>query len=193
MSTTATTTDPAAPANSRAQAMAQGRQADSARRRQRVLAALNRATATGVEISVSGIARAAGVDRTFLYRHRDLLAQLHALEATPPAAGDPAGPTVTRASLQADLLAAHERSVRLHSRVQHLERRLSQALGEQAWRESGLGTPADIDALNQKIAHLEQQAIDLRLQLEERDEDLAAARAANRELMAQINTTTRHR
>jgi hypothetical protein len=60
MSTTATTTDPAAPANSRAQAMAQGRQADSARRRQRVLAALNRATATGVEISVSGIARAAG-------------------------------------------------------------------------------------------------------------------------------------
>jgi len=30
---------------------------------------------------------------------------------------------------------------------------------------------------------LEQQAIDLRLQLEERDQDLAAARAANQELM----------
>jgi hypothetical protein len=193
MSDTATTTDPAAPTRSRAQAMAQGRQADSARRRQRVLAALNQATATGVEISVSGIARAAGVDRTFLYRHPDLLAQLHALEATPPATGNNTGPSVTRASLQADLLAAHERGVRLHSRVQHLEKRLSQALGEQAWRESGLGLPADIDALNQKIAHLEQQTIDLRIQLEERDEDLAAARAANRELMAQINTPTRHR
>jgi hypothetical protein len=36
---------------------------------------------------------------------------------------------------------------------------------------------------------LEQRVIDLRLQLEERDQDLAAARAANRELMAQINTT----
>ena len=83
MSTTATTTDPAAPANSRAHAMAQGRQADSARRRQRVLAALNRATATGVEISVSGIARAAGVDRTFLYRHRDLLAQAPRLGGHP--------------------------------------------------------------------------------------------------------------
>ena len=188
------TTKPAPPtASPRTEAMRKGRQADSARRRQRVIAAIDRATASGVEISVSGIARAAGVDRTFLYRHRDLLAQLHALEAAPPPGSGTAGPAVTCASLQADLLAAHERAARLHARVQHLEKRLSEALGEQAWRESGLGTPADIDALNQKITHLEQQAIDLRLQLEERDEDLAAARAANRELMAQINTTTRHR
>jgi len=39
--------------------MMKGRQADSARRRQRVLAALDRAAADGAEISVSGIARAA--------------------------------------------------------------------------------------------------------------------------------------
>ena len=89
--------------------------------------------------------------------------------------------------MQADLLAAHERAVRLHARIQQLEKRLSEVLGEQAWRESGLGAPADIDTLNQRIIHLEQQVIDLRLQLEERDQDLAAARAANRELMAQIN------
>jgi len=184
---TTTTADP------RTTPMTKGRQGDSARRRQRVITALNRAQSDGAEITVSGIARAAGVDRTFLYRHRDLLAQLHALEATPPATGDPTGPTVTRASLQTDLLAAHERAIRLNSRVQHLEKRLSQALGEQVWRESGLGVPADIDALNQKITHLEQQAIDLRLQLEERGEDLSATRAANRELMAQLNTTTRHR
>ena len=116
--------------------------------------------------------------------------KIHALEAAPPAAGGSAGPAVTRASLQADLLAAHERAVRLTARVQQLEKRLSEALGEQAWRESGLGAPADIDALNQKITHLEQQVIDLRLQLDERDEDLAAARAANRELMAQLNADT---
>lgn len=173
--------------------MRQGRQADSARRRQRVIAALNKATTDGTEISVSAIARAAAVDRSFFYRHRDLLAQLHALEATPPAAGDPAGPAVTRASLQTDLLAATERAARLHARVQQLEKRLSQALGEQAWHESGLGTPADIDALNQKITHLEQQTIDLHLQLEERDQDLAAARATNRELMSQLNTTSTRR
>jgi hypothetical protein len=172
------------------EAMKTGRQAGSARRRQRVIAALNRVHASGTEISVSGIARAAAVDRTFLYRHRDLLAKIHALEAAPPPGSSDTGPAVTRASLQADLLAAHERAIRLSARIQQLERRLSEALGEQAWRESGLGTPADIDALNQKITHLEQQATDLRLQLAERDEDLAAARAANRELMTQLNHAT---
>jgi transposase-like protein len=167
--------------------MLDGRNADSARRRRRVLAALDRRTAEGSEINVSAIARAAGVDRSFLYRHRDLLAKIHALAAEPPVTSKGTGPTVTRASLQADLLAAHERAARLHSRVQHLERRLSDALGEHAWRESGLGAPTDTGALHQQITHLEQQAIDLRLQLQERDEDLAAARAANRELMARIN------
>ncbi len=185
-----TATTPARPAatSQRTEAMRKGRQADSARRRQRVIAVLNRATTDGTQITVSGIARAASVDRAFLYRHRDLLAKIHALEASPPAAGT----AVTRASLQADLLAAHERSVRLTARVRQLENHLSEALGQQTWRESGLGVPADIDALTQQITHLEQQAIDLRLQLEERDQDLAAARAANRELMAQLNTTPRH-
>ena len=178
-------------ASPRTQAMTKGRQADSARRRQRVIAALNKAAADGTEISVSGIARAASVDRTFLYRHRDLLAQLHPLEATAPATSGNTAPGVTRASLQADLLAAHERAVRLSTRVQQLEKRLSQALGEQAWHESGLGVPPDIDALRQQITHLEQATIDLRLKLEERDEELAAARAANRELMAQLNATPR--
>ena len=167
--------------------MMKGRQRDSARRRQRVLTAIDQASADGAEISVSGIARAAAVDRTFLYRHRDLLEKIHAREATPPAVGAAPGPGVTRASLQADLLAAHERALRLTARIRQLEKRLSEALGEQAWRETGLGAPADIDAMNQKITHLEQQAADLRLQLDERDQDLTAARAANRELMTQLN------
>ncbi len=180
-------------ASPRTEAMTKGRQADSARRRQRVIAAVNRAISDGAEVSVSGIARAAAVDRTFLYRHRDLLGKIHALEAAPPATGNLTGPAVTRASLQADLLAAHDRAIRLSTRVRQLEKRLSEALGEQAWRESGLGTPADINDLNHKITHLEQQATDLRLHLAERDEDLTAARAANRELMARLNTTADRR
>jgi hypothetical protein len=171
----------------RTPAMADGRRADTARRRQRVATALERAVANGTDIGVSAIARAAGVDRGFLYRHRDLLEKIHTLAAEPPATDNATSPVVTRASLQADLLAAHERAARLHTRVQHLTKRLSEALGEHAWRESGLGTPVDIDALNQQIIHLEQQVIDLRLQLSERDDDLTAARAANRELMARIN------
>jgi hypothetical protein len=174
------------PKTARADAMTKGRQADSSRRRQRVIAALSKAAADGTEISVSAIARVAAVDRSFLYRHRDLLAKIHATEASPPAA-EAAAPAVTRASLQADLLAAHERALRHAARIRQLEHRLSEVLGEHAWRESGLATPTDTGALSQKITHLEQQAIDLRLQLEQRDEDLAAARAANRELMAQLN------
>jgi polyhydroxyalkanoate synthesis regulator phasin len=177
MNSTPATASPAA-------AMAEGRRADSARRRQRVLKALNAAATSGEEITVSSIARLAGVDRTFLYRHRE---QIHALEAQPPSAPG-TGPAVSRASLQADLLAAQQRAARLAARVQQLEHRLSELLGQQAWHESGLGAPADIDALNQKITHLEQHVTDLRLQLEERDQDLDAARAANRELMAQINS-----
>jgi Family of unknown function (DUF6262) len=115
----------ARPVNPRTSAMTKGRQADSARRRQRVIAALSKAVSDGTEISVSGIARAAGVDRAFFYRHRDLLARLHALQATPAVAGDGNGPGVSRASLQTDLLAAGERAARLHSRVRQLENRLT--------------------------------------------------------------------
>jgi len=190
---TATTAQAGDQPNPRTAAIRQGRQADSARRRERVIAVLGRAATDRTEISASGIARAAGVDRSFLYRHRDLLDKIHALEATPPAPADTFGPAVTRASLQADLLAAGERAQRLNSRVRQLEKRLSEALGEKAWQESGLGVAPDIDALNQTISHLEQQAIDLRLQLDERDQDLAAARAANRELIAQLNTAQRNR
>jgi hypothetical protein len=171
--------------------MRKGRQADSARRRQRIITALERASRDGAEISVSAIARAAGVDRSFLYRHRDLLAKIHALEAAPPAGGQASGPGVTRASLQADLAAAHERALRLTSRIRQLEHRLSEALGEQAWHESGLAAPADPGRLTQENSQLQQQVIDLRLHLDERDQDLAAARSANRELMAQLNQAIR--
>jgi hypothetical protein len=176
VSTTATT--------GRTAAMAEGRRADTARRRQRVVKALNDAATRGEDLSVTAIARTAGVDRTFLYRHRDLLGQIHAI-ASQPTTGIAAAPS--RASLQADLLAAQQRAVRLHTRVRQLEQRLSQLLGKQTWRESGLGAPDDVDQLKQRLIHLEQQTVDLRLQLDERDQDLTAARAANRELMTQLN------
>lgn len=191
MTTTVSSGPPSvASPNRRTQAMLDGRHIDTAHRRQRVITAMERGH--GSEISISSIARAAAVSRSFLYRHPDLLESIHALACELPATAQGKA-VVTRASLEADLLAAHERAARLNARVQHLERRLSEALGEQAWRESGLGTPADIGALQHQITHLEQQLIDLRLQLDERDEDLAAARAANRELMTRINAPSRDR
>lgn len=137
-------------------------------------------------MSVSAVARSAGVDRTFLYRHPDLLAHVHALATEPPPhAGR--GPTVSRTSLQADLLTANARGARLTEQVRQLEQRLSEALGQQIWQRTGIGPSADIDRLQARITELEQQNLDLRLQLEEKDDELSAARAANRELTKTIN------
>lgn len=169
------------------QAMLEGRRADTGRRRQRVLAALADAAKNGTDTSVAAIARRAGVDRTFLYRHRDLLAQIHAQAAEPAATPGGHGPAVSRASLKADLAAADARTARLASMVRRLEQRLSEVLGDQVWRESGIGGPEDTEQFKARITTLEQRVIDLELRLQERDDDLAAARAANRELMAQLN------
>ncbi len=62
--------------NPRTAAMAEGRRADTARRRQRVIKALNDAAARGEDLSVTAIARTAGVDRTFLRRCARLLNSL---------------------------------------------------------------------------------------------------------------------
>ena len=66
-------------------------------------------------------------------------------------------------------------------------------LGEQAWRESGLGTPEDIDALRRRITELEQTVVELNRKLEECEEELDAARAANREMITQFNAGSRKR
>ncbi|MGP3974438.1 DUF6262 family protein [Streptomyces sp. 8N114] len=167
--------------------MRRGRQDGTDRRRQRVTNALKAAAQNGTPISVSGIARQAGVDRTFLYRHRDLLALVHAAEFK-PAAQDPAGATpVSRASLQADLANAQARNTRLATRIQQLEKRISETLGEQVWRESGLGATADIEELQRRITRLEQDKVDLAGRLEECQADLEAARSANRELTRALN------
>ncbi len=100
------TTRPAA-ASKRSEAMRKGRQADSARRHQRVITTLERASNDGAEISVSAI---------------------HALQAAPAASGQASGPGITRASLQAGLAAEHERTLRLTSRIRP-KHRLSEALG----------------------------------------------------------------
>lgn len=156
--------------------MSDGRRADSARRRERVLKALDTMLRNDADITVSALARTARVDRTFLYRHHDLLQRVHAAAAGPPQEGRIAA--VSRASLQTDLANALERNKRLAARVRQLEKRLSQALGEAAWAGSGLGAPADIDQLQRHITMLEQNLADVQGQLDERADELEAARAS---------------
>jgi hypothetical protein len=54
---------------------------------------------------------------------------------------------------------------------------------------SGLGAPDDIDTLQRRITNLEQHIVELRRQLADKVDDLAAARATNRELMTALNRT----
>lgn len=166
-------------------ALTESRRRDSASRRQRVVSALERLAAAGDDLSVSSVARAARVHRSFIYRHADLHAAVltRATQDIIPPDGSRAG----RQALQAELANALHRSSRQTHRINQLEVKLSQILGESAWRESGLGAPKDADQLQQRVTTLEQQLAGTAAELAARDEDLTAARNANRELMAQLN------
>jgi chromosome segregation ATPase len=171
-----------------AQHLTAARRADSDRRRSKVTEALNRLHADGAEITVSAVARAAGVDRSFLYRHHDLRTQILQQADQPET---PASPRTSTRSLLADLanLRAHNERLRQHNAK--LTQRLSEILGDDAFRTAGLTQPDDSQALRTRLADLEQQLLDCRQDLQDRDDELAAARAANRDLMTAINSPTR--
>ena len=168
-----------------AESLIAARRRDTTRRRQRVLNALDQLAAAGQEISVSAVARAAGVDRSFLYRHHDLRAQIHARSADP--AASPASTAASKQSLLADLANLREQNQRLRRQNTDLTARLSEVLGEEVFRASGIGRTDDTEALRTRVGQLEQQVLDLRQELEERTDDLDAARAANRDLMTLAN------
>jgi septal ring factor EnvC (AmiA/AmiB activator) len=60
-------------------------------------------------------------------------------------------------------------------------------LGDRAWRESGPGAPEDVEKLKRRITELEQEVVDVTRQLDQRGQELDAARAANREMITQLN------
>jgi transposase len=149
---------------------------------------VDRLASTGEEISVAAVARAAGVDRFFLYRHHDLRAQI--LQRAAQAQPDTSMPRTTQVSgqsLLADLANCRAHNERLRRQVTKLARRLSELLGAEVFRASGLGGPDDTEQLRRQVAQLEQTTADLRDQLQECTEELEAARATNRELMAEVN------
>jgi hypothetical protein len=143
----------------------------------RVLSALEYATATGSELSISAPARTARVHRSFIHHHRDLHDAIATARQPPPAAPT----TVSNASLRTELTNVKAQNQRLLRHLTNLEKRLSELMGEQVYRTSGIGAPDADDDLRQHVHHFSQRLTDLRQQLEERTEELTAARAANRE------------
>jgi len=80
-----------------------------------------------------------------------------------PTTNNTTGPQVSRNSLLSELANLTGRNTRLAGQVARLEQR--------------------------KLDHLEQQVAELRDQLAEREEDLQASRATNRQLMTHLNGT----
>jgi hypothetical protein len=76
----------------------------------------------------------------------------------PPTTGG-APSLVSRACLQADLANVQERNGRMDARIRQLEKKLSELLGEQAWRQSGLGAPEDIDVLKRQVNELDRCSV----------------------------------
>jgi polyhydroxyalkanoate synthesis regulator phasin len=103
--------------------------------------------------------------------------------------GSPASTAASKQSLLADLANLRDQNRRLRKQNTDLTARLSEVLGEEAFRAGGIGRADDTEALRARVGQLEQQVLDLRQELEERTDDVGAARAANRDLMALANRT----
>jgi chromosome segregation ATPase len=163
-------------------ALAEARRRDVARRRQRVHQALAEMRAQAAEITISSAAA-----RARIHRHPDLRAAVIAAAEDPAASGPAGAAAVSRRSLLADNANLRERSRRLEQHARSLEDRLSELLGTQISQRTGLGPPPDVAALKDQMLALRQENLDLRRSAEEREEELAAAREANRRLMTELN------
>jgi transposase-like protein len=94
-----------------------------------VFKALDQLTGAGEEISVSSVARAAGVHRSLIHRLGDCTRPSSPARAGPHP-GTTAGTQVSRKSLLADVANLTARNGRLSAHITRLERRLSKALGQ---------------------------------------------------------------
>lgn len=171
----------------RADTLARARDRDTAARRARVLQALDQMKNSDTHVSISSVARLARVHRSFIHRHPELHTAV--TSAASEVGTIQSGATVSTASLLADVANLHGQNTRLARHITRLERRLSEAFGLQAYQDSGLGAPDNTADLHQQVATLTERVLELTAQLTDRDDDLVAVRAANRELIATMNRT----
>ena len=183
----------------RGEALRAARQLTGQRKRTLVLAAVEALVQRGRAPTIAGVARDAGVGRKFIYDHPDLRAQieLKCAQAAHRQADDMVSAArVTGASLRADLENSRVANLRLQQRLRSLERRLSQLEGAGLVADDLLAgdMPAQVaeQRLAQRVTELERQLFEAVEALRRTDEELDAARAINRELMAHANRVEPH-
>jgi uncharacterized coiled-coil DUF342 family protein len=126
------------------------------------------------------------VDRSFLYRHHDLRSQILVVAAEPDPL--PSSTRTSHRSLLADIANLRAQNERLRHQKAKLAERLSEVFGDQVFHDAGMTRTDELDGLRKRVAELEQQLLDCQQDLQDRDDELAAARAANRDLMTAINS-----
>ncbi|WP_063129862.1 DUF6262 family protein [Nocardia fusca] len=102
----------------------------SADARQRAEAAITTAARGVGRVTVAGIAKTAGVSRSWIYTKADLVDAISALQRRNPPAGRPTPSSATIESLQTRLTAANERNKQLRTQVAQLTAQLETAYGE---------------------------------------------------------------
>ncbi len=163
------------------------RRRDVDRRPARVHRAIVDMHSDGSDITIASTATRAGVHRSFIHRHADLHAAVLAAAAETIENPSPTSTTISHRSVLTENANLHALNHRLAQRIRDLEDRLSEMLGQQAFERSGLGAPTATAALQDELEHHKQLVLDLTSRIEELDEELAAAREANRGLMAELN------
>jgi Family of unknown function (DUF6262) len=104
--------------------------------RSRAVQALRELDRAGVPVTFAGVAKAAGISRSWLYTQPDISSQIRRLRketanAAGSAGGIPAAQRATDASLGARLAAALDRNKQLADENARLRRQLAHALGGQ--------------------------------------------------------------
>ncbi|TNC26398.1 DUF6262 family protein [Amycolatopsis alkalitolerans] len=165
--------------------LAQARHRDTETRQHRVHQALAEMSADGSEITVSHVARRAGVHRSFIHRHPDLHSAVIQAQAAAGTAPSPRATKIGQTSLRTENANLHAHNRRLAERITTLEHRLSEALGHQAFHRAGLAaSTADLRA---QLTEQTQASIELTGRLERREAELADARETIRRLMNENN------
>ena len=113
--------------------------------RARAIQALRELDRAGTPVTFTGVGRAAGVSRSWLYTQPDIASQIRRLRQKPDDAGSagavPAGQRPTDASLRARLTTALGRNKQLADENARLRRQLARALGDQ--RSAGVRSGND--------------------------------------------------
>ena len=99
--------------------------------RSRAVQALRELDRSGVPVTFAGVARAAGISRSWLYTQSDISSQIRRLRQETNGGGVPAAQRPTDGSLRARLTAALDRNKQLADENARLRRQLAHALGDQ--------------------------------------------------------------